>query len=145
MTFSIGPVAAKEYNFLASSEGDYSCWSYYQCLENKQNKKFVQLFRNKYGQDRLISDSMESAYVGIHLWAQAMLAAETSDPKIIKEAIKGQAYEAPAGVVYVEPENNHFWKIVRVGQKRGNGDVNILWDSVKPVKPRSYPFFEVSQ
>ncbi len=41
----------------------------------------------------------------------------------------------------MEPENQHTWKIVRIGRIRDDGQFDIVWSSEKPVRPVPYPVY----
>jgi len=57
--------------------GDYSAWSHFQSIERPENKIFVEKIQKRYGHDFTISDAMEAAYFGVHLWKQAVQKAQT--------------------------------------------------------------------
>ena len=84
---------------------------------------------------------MEAAYSGVYLWSQAVRKAGTDDPRAVRKAIANQAFQAPGGIVYIDTENNHTWKIVRIGKITAEGQFRILWDSQKPVRPVPYPIY----
>ena len=142
MSFSLGANDFKEFDLPKTSK-DYTCWSYYQSLENEKNRAFVKAFQARYGHDSLISDPMVCAYSAIYLWAQTVEELATAEPLKIAHGIKGQVFLSPEGVIYVEPNNNHLWKRARIGMIREDGGTEIMWDSEKPLRPRPYLFFEV--
>ncbi|HTU17828.1 MAG TPA: bifunctional serine/threonine-protein kinase/ABC transporter substrate-binding protein, partial [Gemmataceae bacterium] len=49
--------------------GDYAAWNYFQSVNRPENTAFVRKFRARFGPHRVLTDSMESAYVAVHLWA----------------------------------------------------------------------------
>jgi urea transport system substrate-binding protein len=57
----------------------------------------------------------------------------------VRDAVANQRFEAPGGTVYVDPRNNHLWKIVRVGKVMEDGRFEIVWSSERPVRPDPYP------
>ncbi len=121
--------------------GNYASWNYFQCLETDENKGFVERFKKKYGSHRVTDDPMEAAYFGVHLWAQAVREAGTDDVNKVRRAVKNQSYSAPEGMIYVDSENNHVWKTVRIGRIKEDGQFDILWCSEKPVRPVPYPLY----
>lgn len=122
--------------------GDYATWNYFQTIDSSENDRFTTAFRHRYGADRAIGDPMEAAYFGVHLWAQAVNAAQSTDIEKVKQALKNQNFNAPEGIVYIDEENNHTWKTVRIGKVRADGKFNIIWDSEKAMRPLPYPFYE---
>jgi urea transport system substrate-binding protein len=124
--------------------GDYTCWNYFQSVETPENEHFVTSFKEQYGPDRVTDDPMEAAYMGVHLWAQAVREAETDDVHEVRRSMANQTLEAPEGIVYVDAENNHTWKIVRIGRVMKDGQFEIKWSSQKPVRPVPYPVYRSS-
>lgn len=141
MSFSISTpeiVLMDQVNFV----GDYLCWSYFQNIPSKENRHFIESFRNKYGSQRFISDPMEAAYCSVILWKQAVEQASTTHPSSVLEMIKEQGMNAPEGVIFVDPATLHLWKFIRIGKITQNGLCDIIWDSKKPLQPSLYPPYE---
>ena len=69
--FSVGEI---ELLSLSTREtlGDYAAWNHFQSLDRPENRVLVDKFRSRYGRQRVTADPMEAAYVGVHLWAQAV-------------------------------------------------------------------------
>ncbi|MFM7407804.1 MAG: urea ABC transporter substrate-binding protein [Cuspidothrix sp.] len=119
--------------------GDYAVWNYFQTINNYQNLEFVEKFKTKYGKNRVTSDPLEAGYFGVYLWAQAVQDAGTDDVNMIREHIKDQSFKSPGGVVYIDANNQHTWKTVRVGKIQSDGQFKIVWNSDKPIRPVPYP------
>ena len=140
MSFSLAEVELRDLN-LTRMEGEYAAWNYFQSLATAENREFVARFRERYGEDRVVSDPMEAAYVGVHLWAQAVRDAGSFDPRKIRGALADQSYLAPGGMVYVDRFSQHVWKTVRIGRIQPNGQFEIVWSSEKPVRPIPFPAY----
>lgn len=121
--------------------GDYAAWNYFQSVDTEENKGFVERFKKKYGANRVTDDPIEAGYFGVYLWSQAVKDAGTDDVDEVRKAIANQSLNAPGGIVYINAENNHTWKIVRIGKIREDGQFGILWSSEKPVRPMPYPIY----
>ncbi len=121
--------------------GNYASWNYFQCLDTNENVAFVEKFKEKYGSHRVTDDPMEAGYFGVKLWAQAVRDAGNDDVNKVRKAVRNQSYSAPEGMVYVDSENNHVWKTVRIGVIRDDGQFNIVWSSEKPIRPVPYPAY----
>ena len=121
--------------------GDYACWNYFQSLDSEENRRFVQRFRRKYGPHRVTDDPMEAAYLGVHLWSQAVAEAGTDEVSRVRKAVANQTVRAPEGMVYTNAENNHTWKTVRIGKIQADGQFAVVWSSEKPVRPVPYPVY----
>jgi urea ABC transporter urea binding protein len=121
--------------------GDYATLNYFQSIDSEKNRRFVERFRRTYGAERVTSDPIEAGYFGVHLWAQAVEDAGTAEVGAIRKAMRRQSFDSPGGMVYVEPENQHTWKIVRIGRIREDGQFDIVWSSEKPIRPVPYPIY----
>ncbi|HXV62448.1 MAG TPA: urea ABC transporter substrate-binding protein [Vicinamibacteria bacterium] len=120
--------------------GDYAAWNYFQSLPIAENKSFVRRFKDRFGVERVTSDPLDSAYSGVHLWANAVRDAQTEDVAAVRRAVMGQSYRAPGGIVYVDAVNQHTWKVVRIGKILEDGQFGIEWSSEEPVRPIPFPF-----
>ena len=58
---------------------------------------------------------------------------------IIREAIKGQGMHAPEGIVTIEFDNNHTWKMIRIGKITPEGQFSEKWTSHKAIRPIAFP------
>ncbi|MDB9468907.1 urea ABC transporter substrate-binding protein [Dolichospermum circinale] len=115
-------------------KGHYAAWNYFQTVDTPANKKFVAAFKKEYGEDRVINDPMEAAYVAVYLWKQAVEKATTTDLAKVRAAAYGQTIDAPEGKVTVNV-NHHISKTVRIGQVRQDGLFDIVYATPAPVEP----------
>jgi urea transport system substrate-binding protein len=140
MSFSIAEAEARVIGpgLLA---GDYATWNYFQSIDTNENRAFIEAFRKRYGKDRVTDDPMEAAYFGVKLWAQAVREAGTDAVADVRRTIRNQSLRAPEGMVYIDSENRHTWKTVRVGKIRPDGQFDIVWSSGKPVHPVPWPAY----
>ena len=121
--------------------GDFATWNYFESVNTPRNNAFVGAFRERYGSDRVTDDPIEAGYFGVYLWKQAVEEAGSDAAPDILKAMRRQSMNAPEGVVYVDPENLHTWKTVRVGRILPNGQFKIEWSSEKPIRPVPYPVY----
>ena len=119
--------------------GDYAAWNYFQSIDSAVNQRFVQSFKMRYGRDRVTSDPIESTYAGVHLWAAAVAAAGSPDVAAVRKAVGDRSQRGPGGMIYVDPDNHHTWKTVRIGRIRADGQFDIVWSSEYPIRPVPYP------
>ncbi|MDC0834700.1 Urea ABC transporter urea binding protein [Geitlerinema sp. FC II] len=117
--------------------GHYASWNYFQTVETPENEKWVQAFKAEYGEDRVTNDPMEAAYIMVYLWKQAVEQAGTTDLEAVRQAAIGQEFQAPEGLVTVNP-NHHLSKTVRIGQVRDDGLFDIVWSTDEPVAPQAW-------
>lgn len=112
----------------------YVCWNYFQNIHSVYNEKFLKEFRKRYGNDVVITDSMEIAYVSVGLWARAIneYGGIDSMPNI-RNVIRRISIPAPEGIVTVS-EDNCARRTTYIGQANNIGDVYTVWTSGKPVE-----------
>lgn len=123
------------------TQGDYFAWNYFQTISSEHNQRFIRRYQDKYGYNQPTSDTIEAAYNSMHFWAQAVKDAGTSDIEMVRKALKGQQFQGPGGSVKIDKNNQHTWKIARIGQVNKNGKIDIIWSSVKPIPPVPFPSY----
>ena len=121
--------------------GDYAAWNYFQSVDSEENRRFVEALRRRLGPGTSASDPMEAAYLGVHLWANAVQEAGTTATAAVLRTLADQSFAAPQGVVYVDALTQHTWKTVRIGRIRADGQFDIVWDSGRPVRPTPFPAY----
>jgi urea transport system substrate-binding protein len=137
LSFSVGEQELRSLN-LADMAGDYAAWTYFQSVTTPENKEFVRRFHEKYPQRR-ITDPMETAYVGVKLWAQAVNEARSLDPKKIRRALLNQRLKGPGGEVRIDPDTQHCFRTPRIGRIQADGQFKVVWTAPEPVRPEPYP------
>jgi len=116
-------------------KGHYAAWNYFQTVNTPANKKFVEAFKAKYGENRVTNDPMEAAYIGVYMWKQAVEKAGTAeDLEAVRKAAYGLSFDAPEGKVTMTP-NHHLAKWVRIGKVRDDG----MFEIVNSTKSAVYP------
>lgn len=116
-------------------KGHYAAWNYFQTVDTPKSKAFVEAFKKKYGEDRVVNDPMEAAYIMVYLWKQAVEKAGTADDlEKVRAAAIGQTFDAPEGMVTMQP-NHHISKFVRIGEVRDDGLFEIIFSTKEAVKP----------
>lgn len=123
---------------IADMEGDFAAWTYFQSVNSQENARFVKRFQDQYPQ-RVISDPMEAAYVGVKLWARAVSRAKSLEPDKIRRAMLNQRCDAPGGPTRIDPDTQHCYKTPRVGKIGKDGQFSIVWAADEPVAPQPFP------
>jgi urea transport system substrate-binding protein len=137
LSFSVGEQDLRSLN-AADLAGDYAAWTYFQSLDTPENLDFVKRFHDRYPQ-RSVTDPMETAYVGVKLWAQAVNEAQSLDPKKIRRALLIQRLKAPDGEVRIDAETQHCYRTPRIGQIQADGQFKVVWAAPGPIRPEPYP------
>ncbi|REK08624.1 MAG: serine/threonine protein kinase [Planctomycetota bacterium] len=138
ISFSIGEQELRRLN-PAEMAGDYAAWNYFQSLDTPENQAFVERFRKRYGSQRVLTDPMEAAYIGVKLWADAVRQAESDKPDDIRRAFVDQKINAPEGEVKIDPATQHAFKTPRIGKVDESGQFRREWADVEPRPPVPYP------
>jgi urea transport system substrate-binding protein len=119
-------------------KGHYAAWNYFMTVDSPANKKYVEAFKKKFGDDRVTNDPMEAAYISVNIWKQAVEkaggAGSPTDLEKVRTAAYGQAFDAPEGPVKMN-NNHHISKTVRIGEIRDDGLFEIVFSTPKPVDP----------
>ncbi len=116
-------------------KGHYAAWNYFQTVETAANKKFVEAFKAKFGEKRVVNDPMEAAYIMVYMWAAAVKKANTyTDLEAVKKAAYGATFDAPEGMVTMGT-NHHLSKFVRIGEVAADGLFKIVSETKEAVKP----------
>jgi len=119
-------------------EGLYSSMKYFQSLDLPGNKEFVDAFKAKYGEDAVIGDVTESAYLGPWLWKRAVEAAGSFDVDKVVAASPGIEWDnSPHGYLKVD-DNHHLWMRTRIGKWKADGQADVVWES-DVIKPNPFP------
>ncbi|MFI7613953.1 urea ABC transporter substrate-binding protein [Nonomuraea terrae] len=113
-------------------------WNYYQTTETPANEAFVKAFKAKYGQNKVTSDPMQAGYNAVHLWAEAVKKAGSTEVEAVKKAAPGISLDRPEGKVTIDGDNQHMHKTARIGIVQSDGLIKQVWDSGEPIKPDPY-------
>ncbi len=120
-------------------EGAYACMKYFQSLENENNLAFVDAFKAMWGDDMVIGDVTQAAYLGPWLWKAAVEKAGSFDVDKVRAASPGiELTTAPEGYVRVH-ENHHLWSKTRVGRARTDGQYDVVFETADLVEPDPFP------
>lgn len=119
------------------AEGHLFAWNYFQTTDTEENKTFVEKYKALYGEDRVTDDPIQDAYNGVYLWAAACEKAGSFDvEKVIEACESGEIeFQAPEGLVSIDPETHHLYKVVRIGMANAEGQIDELWKTDDRVKP----------
>ncbi|MEL6938337.1 MAG: ABC transporter substrate-binding protein [Cyanobacteria bacterium J06598_1] len=121
------------------SAGHFSSFNYFQSVETPENEAFVAQFKEMFGDDRVTNGVMEAAYIQTFFMAQAMKDIEEAGDEIntatIREATRGQEFNAPQGPVKMDEANYHAYLYSRIGKWKEDGQAEIVFATDAAVKP----------
>jgi urea transport system substrate-binding protein len=116
-------------------KGHFAAWNYFMSVDNPANKQFVDAFKAMYGADKVTNDPMEASYIAVNIWKQAIeKAGKADDLEAVRNAILGQVFDAPEGMVKME-NSHHLSKFVRIGEVGGDGQFKIVFESKSAAEP----------
>jgi urea transport system substrate-binding protein len=121
-------------------EGFYSIMKYFQSQDNPNNKAFVSAFKEMWGEDSVMGDVTQAAYLGPWLWKAAVERAGSFDvDKVVAESEKGdiELTTAPEGYVKLH-KNHHLWSKARVGRWNKDGQATVVYTS-ELLEPDPFP------
>jgi urea transport system substrate-binding protein len=126
--------------------GHLAAWNYFESVSNPVNTKFVADYRAYAKAHKLpnadtvvTNDPMEATYVGIHMWAQAVEKAGTTDVDKVRAAMANQSFAAPSGfTLTMDATNHHLHKPVMIGEIEDNGQFNVVWQTEQAVRAQPW-------
>jgi urea transport system substrate-binding protein len=132
MAFSIGEVELKDIG--PSAVGHYVCSGYFQCLDTPENMEFIRRFKNNYGQNRVVSDPVVSAYLQPFLWKRLVEKCNTFNVTVLKKHIAGIAHKGPSGTIELHT-NHHAIKPAMIGKVNPDLQFDLIWQQDQWIEP----------
>jgi len=127
--------------------GHLAAWNYFMSIKNPTNAAFIKEW-SAYAKAKsiaghkdkpLTNDPMEATYIGIHMWAQAVAKAKSTDTDKVIAAMAGQTFKAPGGFMStMDPKNHHLHKPVFIGAVQADGQFKVVWKTPGPVKAQPW-------
>jgi len=129
--------------------GHLAAWNYFMSQKNPVNdawkKEWADYAKKKKlpnADKPLTDDPMEAAWIGIHMWKQAVEKAKSTDSDKVIAAMAGQTFKAPSGITsLMDPKNHHLHKAVFIGEVKADGQFNIVWQTKGPIKAQPWSPF----
>ncbi len=121
-------------------EGHYAVSAYFQSDSGSANAEWVEDFRREFGFDRVTSDTMETGYSLVHLWADAVRRAGSVATAAVIQALRdGRGYDGPGGRLVMDPATQHCAKPCRIGRIRADRQFTLVHESPGPIPPDPFP------
>jgi len=137
LSFSVAENELKNYPVL---KNHYAAWSYFQSIETPENQRFIYDYQQlTHDKNRVTSDPIEAAYIGVHLWAQAANESKSVEPEKVNASVTKQSFHAPSGIISIDSKTRHTWKMFRIGQAQENGQFKEIYHSNFPIRPAPFP------
>jgi urea transport system substrate-binding protein len=122
--------------------GHLAAWNYFMSIDNPLNKNFIDKWKAYVkknnlpdGDKRVTNDPMEATYIGIKMWAQAVVQSGTFDVNAVRQAVAGQVFKAPNGMeIKMDERNHHLHKPVFIGEVQADGQFKVVWKTDGPIR-----------
>lgn len=123
----------------ANMKGHYSAMKYFQSIDNPYNEEFVEAFKEMHGEDSVIGDVTQAAYLGPWIWKRSVEKAGSFDVDKVREAAKNlELDDMPEGYIRVHEDNQHIWSKLRIGEWQADGTATIVYES-DLIEPDPFP------
>jgi branched-chain amino acid transport system substrate-binding protein len=112
-------------------------YSYFESLDNPQNRSFLEGFRKKYPDAGLVADTSVQVWNAWHQWKAAVEAAGSTEIAAVVEALeKAQPYDGPAGSVRLDPPSHRNIQDVHLARVTKDHTYEIIgkFDQVAPTR-----------
>jgi branched-chain amino acid transport system substrate-binding protein len=111
---------------------------YFQSIDSDVNRRCVEAFHLRFGDDKVANQCWEAAYFQTHLLANAMRRVDPGDVDALLRVLPGAEFEAPQGRVRIDEYNHHTYLRPRIGRCRADGQFDILEQARTWVRPDPY-------
>ena len=119
--------------------GAYASMKYFQSMDNPANHAFVAAFKKRWGDDMVIGDVTQAAYLGPWLWKAAVEKAGSFDIDKVRKASPGiELKDSPEGYVRIH-KNHHLWSKTVIGHARADGQYDVIYQTPELIEPNPFP------
>jgi urea transport system substrate-binding protein len=127
--------------------GHLAAWNYFESIETPENKAFIVKWHEfTKNPKRTTNDPMEAHYIGFNMWVKAVEKAGTVDPDKVIAALPGTEQPNLTGGTAVMLPNHHITKPVFIGEIRGDGMFDVVWQTKGLVPGAAWsPYLEGSK
>ncbi|MGE0339807.1 MAG: urea ABC transporter substrate-binding protein [Xanthobacteraceae bacterium] len=127
--------------------GHLAAWNYFQSIDTPANKEFIAKWKSFIkNPKRVTNDPMEAHVIGFAMWVKAVEKAGSTDPDKVIAALPGiQVPNLTGGISEMLP-NHHITKPVFIGEIRGDGQFDVVWNTDKLVPGAAWsPYLDGSK
>lgn len=122
----------------SAAAGHLSSSVYFSTIDSPENDRFVFEWQRRFGDLGHACADAEATYNAVHLLSQAVTKAGSAGFTAVREAVKSAQFNAPQGMVTVNPDNLHCAMRPRIGRSRSDGTFEILHSAAEQVQPDPY-------
>ncbi len=118
--------------------GHFTAAPYFQSIESEANRRCLTMLRKRFGTDCVPNLCWESAYFQMHIFANAFKKAGSDGIAEIMPHILGSEFDAPQGLIKIDPSNHHTCLYPRIGRVDAHGQFTIVRQAMRAVYPDPY-------
>jgi ABC-type branched-subunit amino acid transport system substrate-binding protein len=113
--------------------GHVTAAPYFQSVDAPSNRRFVALYKKRFGDDEPTNMCVEAAYFQVHMFARALEKTNSLDTDRLRNMVLGSTFEAPQGQVTLDPTCSHASLWSRIGLARRDGQFEVVRESASAV------------
>lgn len=125
----IGNIALDDTTLAAvggAADGTYMAASYFMTNDNAGNTKFLDALKNKFGADMKPQGYLsEPAYDTVHLYADAVKKAGTTETSAVLKALSEVRFEGPKGTIQLTPDR-HAAMPIYIAEANNKGSYKVV-------------------
>lgn len=121
-----------------ASVGHITAAPYFRSINSVANRRFLKAYEQKFGSTTDVTSCCEAAYSQVHLFAAALEETGEMDTDCLREALLGEAFDAPQGQIKIDPDNNHTYLQSRIATVNEDGEFVIDLKVRRAIKPDPY-------
>lgn len=122
----------------SAAAGTYASVNYFNSLESDTNKKFLEAYGKKFGEDKAkaVTAVGESTYDAVYLLSKSLeKCGKDISTKAILSNFDNLSFDAPQGTIKVDPDTHHIYCKARIGLVQDDGTIKIVYESDDVIKP----------
>lgn len=124
-----------------AAAGHITAAPYFRTLDRPQNRAFVERYKRRFGSVTHITSGCEAAYFQVHMFARALADVGSTDTERLRAALMGAEFDAPQGLVKIDPDNNHTYLHSRIAKVDESGEFRVVRSVPRSIKPDPYLVF----
>ena len=118
--------------------GHITAATYFESQKNATNKSCLDRYRTARGEHPYANMCWDSAYTQTHVVAQAMRQCDPENINSIRSGILGASFDAPQGMITIDPLSSHCYVWPKIGIAREDGQFEIVAETGHAVRPDPY-------
>ncbi len=118
--------------------GTYASVNYFNSIDSAENKKYLDAYSKKFGANKVASVTAvgESTYDAMYLLSKSLekCGDDINTDKILSN-FDNLTFDAPQGLIKVDPDTHHIYCKARVGLVKEDGTIETVFASDDVIKP----------